>query len=272
MYQSYFEKKEKTITAMGFDDNGYSKRIDRMSHPRTLILHLGVLVGNMCNSLLHKMPFHHLDVPNDIDASNNDPKQLNIVRHDEVQELAEAMAQVLCVLFQVTQSLSLNLEVSIIRKMELNSKKYPVELCKGKVCKYTFYSHATGISKTEGQSTLQKQDVHVSHSKPETISSFLESIDSLTVEIRTFAVHRQWVRYYKPRNLVLALMGELGELAELFQWAVEEAEVFSMSAVELDKVSQEIADVAIYLLRLADTCNVDLKAFTSSYLAQKEEA
>jgi dCTP diphosphatase len=56
---------------------------------------------------------------------------------------------------------------------------------------------------------------------------------------------------------MLALTGELGELAEIFQFKGDDEEQ-SLSLEEQDKVGQEIADVTIYLLRLADVCEVSL--------------
>jgi dCTP diphosphatase len=76
-----------------------------------------------------------------------------------------------------------------------------------------------------------------------------------------------------PRNIALALLGEVGELAELFQWSsdVDDKSKIKQSSVkddglmsigwsveEVDKVGQEIADVTIYLMRLADVCGVSL--------------
>jgi dCTP diphosphatase len=79
-------------------------------------------------------------------------------------------------------------------------------------------------------------------------------VQRLTGTIRDFAVERQWSSYHQPRNLVLALMGELGELAELVQWNGDRDQPLTRD--QLDKISQELADVAIYLLRLADVCGI----------------
>lgn len=77
--------------------------------------------------------------------------------------------------------------------------------------------------------------------------------------IRNFANERQWHRYHTPRNIALALLGEVGELAELFQWSGDEGLVQEVVSEEtLDKAGQEIADVSIYLLRLCDVCHVPL--------------
>jgi dCTP diphosphatase len=70
--------------------------------------------------------------------------------------------------------------------------------------------------------------------------------------LRTFAVERDWVQFHTPRNLVLALVGEVGELAELYQWDPGDA-------IPHQRVAEEIADVAIYLLRLADVVGVDIE-------------
>jgi len=79
-------------------------------------------------------------------------------------------------------------------------------------------------------------------------------------------VEREWVQYHTPRNLLLALTGELGELAELFQWKGDGDDA-GVSVKEHDKVSQELADVTIYLCRLADVCGISLANETAKRLA-----
>ncbi len=77
--------------------------------------------------------------------------------------------------------------------------------------------------------------------------------------IRRFANERQWDGFHTPRNVVLALLGEVGELAELVQWSGDDGLVGDVLCEKtLDKVGQEIADVSIYLLRLCDVCSVPL--------------
>jgi dCTP diphosphatase len=69
--------------------------------------------------------------------------------------------------------------------------------------------------------------------------------------------------------LVLAMLGELGELAELFQWKPDTEQTLSLQ--EHDKIGQEVADVSIYLIRLADVCGVSLKdAMLALRLRQSE--
>jgi NTP pyrophosphatase (non-canonical NTP hydrolase) len=85
------------------------------------------------------------------------------------------------------------------------------------------------------------------------------TVEGVTILIRNFADERMWHRHHCPRNIALAMLGEVGELAEIFQWTKDEGEIeVLLSEKQLDKIGQEIADVAIYLLRLADVCHVQL--------------
>jgi NTP pyrophosphatase (non-canonical NTP hydrolase) len=79
--------------------------------------------------------------------------------------------------------------------------------------------------------------------------------------LRTFAAERDWDQFHTPKNLVMALGGEVGELTELFQWlSAEEATRIMASAEAAAKVRDELADVLVYVLRLADVLGVDLEA------------
>jgi dCTP diphosphatase len=68
---------------------------------------------------------------------------------------------------------------------------------------------------------------------------------------------REWTQFDTPRNLVLAMLGEVGELAEVMQW---KGDVRSYDKIKndrvVDKLSQEVSDVAIYLLRVVWVCNL----------------
>ncbi|XP_071988127.1 dCTP pyrophosphatase 1 [Engystomops pustulosus] len=74
-----------------------------------------------------------------------------------------------------------------------------------------------------------------------------------------FATDRDWKKFHQPRNLLLALVGEVGELAELFQWRGEVSEGLpDWTPSERESLSHELSDVLIYLLELAEKCHVDL--------------
>ncbi|MFL6715082.1 MAG: nucleotide pyrophosphohydrolase [Burkholderiaceae bacterium] len=76
-----------------------------------------------------------------------------------------------------------------------------------------------------------------------------------------FARERDWEQYHAPRNLLLALVGEVGELAEIFQWKTEAQAAEVMRQPDTARhVREEMADVMMYLVRLASVLGVDLDA------------
>lgn len=96
--------------------------------------------------------------------------------------------------------------------------------------------------------------------KPDSFNFSSElSLESVRKTAEKFANDRNWNQYHAPRNLLLALVGEVGELSELFQWRGEVSEgIPSWSEKEKVHLGEEISDVLIYLVRLADKCNIDL--------------
>lgn len=86
--------------------------------------------------------------------------------------------------------------------------------------------------------------------------------------LREFAEARDWAQFHSPKNLVMALSGEVGELNEIFQWMTE-ADSFKAASSEATAkaVRDEIADVALYLIRLSDVLGIDLNEAVSSKLA-----
>jgi NTP pyrophosphatase (non-canonical NTP hydrolase) len=87
----------------------------------------------------------------------------------------------------------------------------------------------------------------------------LDIIQELTQEIRAFADSRDWQKFHTPKNLSMAIAGEAGELAAEFQWLTpEESMENSLSLEQRKAIELEIADVQIYLLRLADVLSVSI--------------
>lgn len=77
--------------------------------------------------------------------------------------------------------------------------------------------------------------------------------------MRVFTEQRDWGQFHDPKSLILALTGEVGELAELFQWLpAADAQARASSEPLKSRVGQELADVLIYLVRIADVCGIDL--------------
>jgi NTP pyrophosphatase (non-canonical NTP hydrolase) len=86
-----------------------------------------------------------------------------------------------------------------------------------------------------------------------------KEIDTLIAEIKEFAVSRDWEQFHTPKNLAMAIAGEAGELVAEFQWLKDEESVRKALSVEkFSDIELEVADVAIYLLRLCDVLGIDL--------------
>lgn len=80
-------------------------------------------------------------------------------------------------------------------------------------------------------------------------------------KLQQFARDRDWEQYHAPRNLLMALVGEVGELAEIFQWMTEAEAADAMRNPETaQRIREEMADVTMYLVRLASVLRLDLDA------------
>lgn len=93
----------------------------------------------------------------------------------------------------------------------------------------------------------------------------IDSLDTLRLRIREFVRARAWEPYHSPKNLVMALSVETAELLEPFQWLTAEQSQH-LNADQHEAVRQEIADVLIYLTRLADLLGIDLLAAADAKL------
>jgi dCTP diphosphatase len=82
-------------------------------------------------------------------------------------------------------------------------------------------------------------------------------IDALKQRLAEFAAERDWEQFHSPKNLAMALAAEAGELVEQFQWLTE-SQSEDLDAAQKQAVAYELADVLIYLVRLADRLDVDL--------------
>jgi NTP pyrophosphatase (non-canonical NTP hydrolase) len=99
----------------------------------------------------------------------------------------------------------------------------------------------------------------------------MNEIQHLAVEIKKFADARDWEQFHTPKNLSMAVAGEAGELVAEFQWlTAEQSTRAHMSQDKLKEVELEIADVAIYLIRLADVLGVDISEVVRKKLAINE--
>lgn len=82
-------------------------------------------------------------------------------------------------------------------------------------------------------------------------------IEEIRDQLRRFAAERQWDQFHSPKNLAAALCIEAAELLEHFQWLTD-AESASLTPDIREKVTLEMADVFLYLVRLADKLDANL--------------
>jgi len=83
------------------------------------------------------------------------------------------------------------------------------------------------------------------------------NLNDLKQRLREFAQARDWEQFHSPKNLSMALSGEVAEIIEHFQWLTEEQSQ-NLPANKLAEVETELADTLIYLVRLADKLDIDL--------------
>jgi NTP pyrophosphatase (non-canonical NTP hydrolase) len=93
-----------------------------------------------------------------------------------------------------------------------------------------------------------------------------ERLAALDATVRRFAEARAWGQFHTPKNLASALIVEAAELLEHFQWLTPEQSA-ALSSAQRDEVAREMADVFIYLLRLAQVQGIDLLAAAEAKLA-----
>lgn len=89
-------------------------------------------------------------------------------------------------------------------------------------------------------------------------------------KLRDFAKARDWEQFHAPKNLCMALAVECAELMEHFQWSTLEDSAV-LSAEKRPLVEEELADVLLYLIRLADRLGVDLAAAAHRKILRNEQ-
>jgi NTP pyrophosphatase (non-canonical NTP hydrolase) len=83
------------------------------------------------------------------------------------------------------------------------------------------------------------------------------TLQDLQQQLKAFAQERDWEQFHSPKNLAMALIVEAAELVEHFQW-LKQSESERLPADKHQEVAYEMADILVYLLRLAERLDVDL--------------
>lgn len=117
-------------------------------------------------------------------------------------------------------------------------------------------AHSVVVNGTSSQSKLQNGGAERPGKFTFSSEPTIEDIRRMQAE---FTDERDWNQFHQPRNLLLAMVGEVGEVAELFQWRGDVAEGLpGWTESERENLAQELSDVLIYLVELAEKCHVDL--------------
>jgi len=98
----------------------------------------------------------------------------------------------------------------------------------------------------------------------------MRDLGELKERVRAFVAERDWDRFHSPKNLAMALSVEASELVELFQWLTEE-ESAALDGKQRQRVSEELADVLWFLVRLSDRLDIDLLAAAEFKLADNAD-
>jgi NTP pyrophosphatase (non-canonical NTP hydrolase) len=110
---------------------------------------------------------------------------------------------------------------------------------------------------------------HCYGSKCPSIKEFTMDIEALQRDLRAFAAARQWQPFHTPKNLSAALLVEAAELLEIFQWmTAEESQAAQQNPLIKAQIADEVADVLLYLLQLADHCAIDLPSAVTNKLVK----
>ena len=97
-----------------------------------------------------------------------------------------------------------------------------------------------------------------------------DSLARLTAAIDRFADERDWQQFHSPKNLAMALMVEAAELAEHFQW-LSQRQSSELPPEKKEEVAMEMADVLIYLCRLASRLDIDLLEASSAKMRLNDQ-
>ena len=85
----------------------------------------------------------------------------------------------------------------------------------------------------------------------------MNELEELRIRISNFAKERDWDQFHSPKNLSMALIVEAAELLEHFQW-MKQSESRELAKNKLAEVEEELADILVYLVRIADQLDIDL--------------
>ena len=116
---------------------------------------------------------------------------------------------------------------------------------------------------------MASRDIQAGSPVPDQGPGDLRDLEALRLRLRRFADERDWEQFHSPKNLAMALSVEAAELVEIFQWLTEEQSA-ALDDTSRRRAADEMADVLVYLVRLADRLGVDLLQAAASKVADNE--
>lgn len=100
----------------------------------------------------------------------------------------------------------------------------------------------------------------------------MSEFDEMRIALRRFAEERGWPRFHDPKNLAMAVGSEVGELLAELRWLTSaESDPSLLSAEKLEAIRLEMADILIFLVRMADVLDVDLPQAVADKIAINED-
>ncbi len=206
-----------------------------------------------------------------------------VARQEEDEVADKRLVSVFKYLVDVALLLGIDLTDACLQKLSLNDRKYPVELCGKevgngvgvvvdecytvsdanakvyvKIRKYSDWSDVTGV-------TVANQVLAVEVSNDRWLESFLSGgLEQVALKSSAFVAERGWQEHDSETSLALAICSECGELADAVAWlgdSVAEATWFK----RLDCISQELADIVIFLVRMVAVCGSDVNEIVNRY-------
>jgi len=97
------------------------------------------------------------------------------------------------------------------------------------------------------------------------------TLNELCEQVAQFAKDRDWDQFHSVRNLVLAMVGEVGEVAEILQWTSDDKVNKLLNSGGRERLAEELSDVLIYLIRIADRAGVDLETAVREKLSANNQ-
>ncbi|MFC1904528.1 nucleotide pyrophosphohydrolase [Chloroflexota bacterium] len=98
------------------------------------------------------------------------------------------------------------------------------------------------------------------------------NLHELKTKIKSFVEERDWEKYHKPKEIAISISIESAELLELFQWTKEdELNLIFQDANKLENIKDEISDIVIYCLDLANALNIDVSQAIENKVKKNEE-